>query len=1331
MHRQISTLAPLAPKAPKASMASSQPHTPVLQPLSSMSWLPSRTKRTAADATDAADTAYTAYPADTVDAVQASYQPLSPTTPELTSTMPPVLAFNDGELTGLTGLASVQRPAWIKRSSAHIAAGGRSHHSTTPTATASSSSNSNSHTAATIGNTIGNTPALHHNSSRGDTGTTSEYYSHRYSDTASSIDADSGDGHASNILPDARSWEMHLPTQSESGRHSRTANSHAAAPKLPTLAVLETPPPTHISCVSVSPDGLHVYAGAQDGSIHTWPLQTVIRQEQAAKGLVDDDPLSPSSVRAHSDPNSSHHRVFVGHTKSVTCIQAVGAVLLSSSEDSTVMIWDTADASLIRTIRAHSGGATAVCFTEGLLYSGGQDSIINAWSLKNGRRKWVMSGHTGRISAIAVSPAHPHRLFSSAFDYSIRIWDTGSGRLLRVLDGHQAYVSAIAISRDCIYSGAQDGEIKTWDPYTGDCLGSRIGHGSQAILGLAVANTHLVSCSQDNSISLWDRQSQVLIMSSSKDSTAALTSFAVTADGSLMLGGSLNSHVKVWDLASIAAAASVPTLHGFGDLSSLNGISFPTPPLSPPKRDLHLASWSAVGSSSNLSSQLHSDEGLQIRTNLGSDNHSTSVHRHSSRQGYARSRPRSQAASLTLSSSFGPSGNTASSSHPSEPSQPTLTDQLLRAHEQLSNHDQVKLKLKDELNTLRTFLAQSKSEIFELHRQLESERLAASKLIQTKSALTVCETELQATRTGYDGALSWIFQQVHRQFVSSEIELHSIDRLLNHPYKWLVDDLVDESLLPPPERNWDFDSDWDSDGDTAPTTSWWRKDATQHEPAWSRKAILQPYFSTPADSPSPLSAKSSKRFSFSFDLNQTFVPSSTSSDRGLASSTAVPGSDVMAPSMETSNMHLATLSLDTSHESIIKPDPTCLTPDPHLGMTSSTQSMSQMPAMPVQGKPSHSPSQEWTGSSDSDSRRSERRPCSSQLSEVKKARRSARISLSMNPNSAPLQSDMSDLESSLASVQVKRASVRVSNYHAPSLHSSSWLQPFQSHAAFSDVRSIQGSSMSDISQQSGNEGSLRSDSSTSGIERHMATVHRKRRPKRPTSTTIVKVNTSEVYHFDEANGLATDPSDGEKPVSSDASPASNRVSLDSVSDNVRPQSPRSHHSGLDLITDSTTATEWKKDPRDVQVLEDFFNSESGGDVSDIEYKGTTTCVAKPSAKQRRHTLLGAPTQDVEVYSAHINSRRLTTIPSRKSFQYAPESNPPSDAPDTSPSNRYLPLFATTAKPAAFSVSSRTSTLGRMANNLESVFESTLDNSWNLLPVWLKSGRPSQKEVDSE
>ncbi|KAJ1334375.1 hypothetical protein BSLG_007530 [Batrachochytrium salamandrivorans] len=970
MHRQISTLAPLAPKAPKASMASSQPHTPVLQPLSSMSWLPSRTKRTAADATDAADTAYTAYPADTVDAVQASYQPLSPTTPELTSTMPPVLAFNDGELTGLTGLASVQRPAWIKRSSAHIAA--------VVTAMPATSSQT-----LALGRCI---------------------YLRRVS-----------------------------------GRHSRTANSHAAA-KLPTLAVLETPPPTHISCVSVSPDGLHVYAGAQDGSIHTWPLQTV-RQEQAAKGLVDDDPLSPSSVQAHSDPNSSHHRVFVGHTKSVTCIQAVGAVLLSSSEDSTVMIWDTADASLIRTIRAHSGGATAVCFTEGLLYSGGQDSIINAWSLKNGRRKWVMSGHTGRISAIAVSPAHPHRLFSSAFDYSIRIWDTGSGRLLSA----------------------------GWPP------------------GLY------------NSISLWDRQSQVLIMSSSKDSTAALTSFAVTADGSLMLGGSLNSHVKVWDLASIAAAASVPTLHGFGDLSSLNGISFPTPPLSPPKRDLHLASWSAVGSSSNLSSQLHSDEGLQIRTNLGSDNHSTSVHRHSSRQGYARSRPRSQAASHAV-------------------------------------------------------------------QQLESERLAASKLIQTKSALTVCETELQATRTGYD------------------------------------DDLVDESLLPPPERNWDFDSDWDSDGDTAPTTSWWRKDATQHEPAWSRKAILQPYFSTPADSPSPLSAKSSKRFSFSFDLNQTFVPSSTSSDRGLASSTAVPGSDVMAPSMETSNMHLATLSLDTSHESIIKPDPTCLTPDPHLGMTSSTQSMSQMPAMPVQGKPSHSPSQEWTGSSDSDSRRSERRPCSSQLSEVKKARRSARISLSMNPNSAPLQSDMSDLESSLASVQVKRASVRVSNYHAPSLHSSSWLQPFQSHAAFSDVRSIQGSSMSDISQQSGNEGSLRSDSSTSGIERHMATVHH--------------------------------PSDGEKPVSSDASPASNRVSLDSVSDNVRPQSPRSHHSGLDLITDSTTATEWKKDPRDVQVLEDFFNSESGGDVSDIEYKGTTTCVAKPSAKQRRHTLLGAPTQDVEVYSAH-------------------------------------------------------------------------------------------------
>ncbi|KAK6094025.1 hypothetical protein MT418_005845 [Batrachochytrium dendrobatidis] len=1193
------------------------------------------------------------------------YEPLSPETPS-TLTAPAmkplahVLPFDTSEL------ASLQRPATIKRSSVLIAAANK--HPLVPS----------SNTAAEDGS-----------------------FNHTFSPS---------------LPQEHRHHARHLRKPSLQDHVHTSQNSIL-------LQTLEAAPRAAIACVSLSADGSMVLAGARDGSIHIWSVV----HPQSITAESDPKPCHITDVqyREQSDPaclnTFGKHRVLVGHAKSVTCIHSVGAVLFSTSEDGTVMIWDTTDGSLVRTIRAHSGFATAVCSAQGLVYTGGADSLISAWSPKTGRRKWVMPGHTGWITALEAALEHPNRLYSSATDCTIRIWDTESGRVLRALSGHSSWVHSIAVTRDFIYSGSRDGEIKTWSATTGDCLSSFIGHDGNAIHSITVANHQIVSCGQDGCIVLWDLESQVPVKVV-KAHSSAVTSIKTAANGSILVSGSLDSAVKVWNLAALAIDDHE------SQSSSLSEISFPTPPLSPRSSfGSYRRSWSAAGSylgsnsqsqSPILSRELPGVPPLQIRTTFDTDNQMRLTYSQK-RSSYTGSLASSQNESIVNSYTHSYTLPAHASSYTtnnlySEVSTQRLRDQLTKAHEQLSHHDRVKLQLKGELSTLRTILAQSKSEISDLRGQLEQEQQVSNQLNETKSSLALVKMELNATRFGYDGALSWIFQQVHRQFLASEIELHSINRLLHHPYTNLLDDLANDEHTQPPERNWEFDSDWDSDTDTGANSPWWRTEISPHTPAWSKKAILWPYFSAPIEELEDDQKQSSTFDSSKLPSQSVVSPHLDRSQTGLSD---LQTSQKLLSSWEQSSTlpPLPSNSLvHTSKNSVAGAESSLVLLAAHVPETTgSSQSY-----MPPQG---------FYESSDSNSVSTRSLSSNNSLSDAIESNHTTRnFSFSGLKTS---KKNAIDVDDSLASVQVKRASVRNSVFLTSSLQPSTWLQPFQSLMGFSDTKFIQDNGSQTTHRSERDES--QSAASTNGIERPMATIHRKKKPKRPAA--IVKVNTSEVYRFDEDKvDTALFSDDKSSTPENDVDHA--KQPLRSYSRTSRSHSTQSRKSGADLITSSTaTTTEWKKDPHTVQVLEDFLNDQ--GNISDIEFKGPAR-VARIPARPRRHTILDGLVQYIEPSpvsspaSSKISSKRLTAIPSRRSFQYTPGSCA-SDASDTSPSNRYLPLYTTSPKQSAGSIASdRTSTLERMASNVESVLESALDNSWGLLPGWLKSGKPSPKELRS-
>lgn len=101
-----------------------------------------------------------------------------------------------------------------------------------------------------------------------------------------------------------------------------------------------------------------------------------------------------------------------------------GRYLISSSDDSTVRIWNAYDYSLLKTIRSKKPEWDAI-FTPDTkqIVAGGKDSLIKFIDLASGDITRTLKLHKGAISTLQFSPVNEEVLFSSGTDSTIYKWD--------------------------------------------------------------------------------------------------------------------------------------------------------------------------------------------------------------------------------------------------------------------------------------------------------------------------------------------------------------------------------------------------------------------------------------------------------------------------------------------------------------------------------------------------------------------------------------------------------------------------------------------------------------------------------------------------------------------------------------------------------------------------------------------------------------------------------------------------------------------------------------------------------------------------------------------
>jgi serine/threonine protein kinase len=161
--------------------------------------------------------------------------------------------------------------------------------------------------------------------------------------------------------------------------------------------------------------------------------------------------------------------------------------------------------------------------------------------------RYICSGHTSRVTAVAWSPRGTH-IASASFDKSVRIWDTAHGFSIITYRGHWDRVQAVVWSPDNsrVASAGDDGTVQIWDATTGNQVLIYRGH-SNAVTAVAWSpdGKRIASASEDKSVHVWDTSNGGLIFVNRNHTKKVLT-VAWSPDGRRLASGSEDKSVQVW-----------------------------------------------------------------------------------------------------------------------------------------------------------------------------------------------------------------------------------------------------------------------------------------------------------------------------------------------------------------------------------------------------------------------------------------------------------------------------------------------------------------------------------------------------------------------------------------------------------------------------------------------------------------------------------------------------------------------------------------------------------------------------------------------------------------
>nr|XP_023025430.1 U3 small nucleolar RNA-associated protein 15 homolog [Leptinotarsa decemlineata] len=185
-----------------------------------------------------------------------------------------------------------------------------------------------------------------------------------------------------------------------------------------------------------------------------------------------------------------------------------GRLICAGGEESNVRLFDVSTKSLLRLFKGHTAPVHRTHFLHGKpqISSFSDDKSVRLWDIPTEKTIMTYNSHTDYVRAGATCLAVPDMLISGGYDNKVKMYDTRTENEVLTVDHGSPIESLLFLPSGGIFLSAGGTEIKIWDTIAGGKLLGSISqhHKTITCLRLASDNKRLLSGSLDRHVKIYD-----------------------------------------------------------------------------------------------------------------------------------------------------------------------------------------------------------------------------------------------------------------------------------------------------------------------------------------------------------------------------------------------------------------------------------------------------------------------------------------------------------------------------------------------------------------------------------------------------------------------------------------------------------------------------------------------------------------------------------------------------------------------------------------------------------------------------------------------------------
>lgn len=199
-----------------------------------------------------------------------------------------------------------------------------------------------------------------------------------------------------------------------------------------------------------------------------------VKLEEAKKEYIAGAPTRDKRSPTEWIPRPPERYSLSGHRAPVTKVifHPVFSLMVSSSEDATIKVWDYETGDFEKTLKGHTDSVQDIAFdhTGKLLVSCSADMSIKLWDFQAYSCIKTMHGHDHNVSSVAFMPSGDF-ILSSSRDKTIKMWEVATGYCVKTYAGHRDWVRMVRVNQDgsLIASCSNDQTVRVWVVATKEC----------------------------------------------------------------------------------------------------------------------------------------------------------------------------------------------------------------------------------------------------------------------------------------------------------------------------------------------------------------------------------------------------------------------------------------------------------------------------------------------------------------------------------------------------------------------------------------------------------------------------------------------------------------------------------------------------------------------------------------------------------------------------------------------------------------------------------------------------------------------------------------------